>query len=276
MSLPAQIQYFQPQASLAPYVSVCFFTDMEVGEAGSEMNMFPVGYSVLSFAMDDLVQDFLHADKTLPRFNITGQLTRYYKLTIKPGKYRFLSVILKPYGAYHLLNFSQDTIADGFANINQVLGSQENLCEALQQNCDQPQEAMNLLQDWLLQRLQVNQQNSRLDAVIMACNEIDAGNGIRSIKQICEVTGMSKSSIERHFLEKIGLTPKMYSRIIRFNKVYQTLQTGDYEKWQDVVYQYNFYDQAHFIKDFKNFFNYTPSEVHKNRVNSAELLGSAG
>jgi AraC-like DNA-binding protein len=64
---------------------------------------------------------------------------------------------------------------------------------------------------------------------------------------------MSKTSLERHFLEKIGLTPKMYSRIIRFNKVYQTLQSGDYDKWQDVVYQYNFYDQAHFIKDFKTF-----------------------
>jgi hypothetical protein len=178
MSLPAQIQYFQPDALLAPYASVLALTTMDVGADGTQVDMFPVGYSVLSFAMDDLVQDFLHADKTLPRFNITGQLTRYYKLCIKPGCYRFLSVILKPYGAWRLLNFPQDSIADTFADLPQVLGSEATAFGRLVQPYNNDAEAtVQLLQVWLIDRLKTNTKLLKLDDVIAACNIIDAGNG---------------------------------------------------------------------------------------------------
>ncbi|WP_162276939.1 helix-turn-helix domain-containing protein [Mucilaginibacter pedocola] len=141
---------------------------------------------------------------------------------------------------------------------------------------NEPEKAMTLLQEWFVGRLSTKVNSEKLQLVQQACERIDEGSGVKTIKEVYTGMGISKSTLERHFLEVVGITPKMYSRIVRFNKVYNILQHGQYNTWQEVIYNFNFYDQAHFIKDFKKFFNRTPSEVHKSRVNSNELLGSVG
>ncbi|AYL95018.1 helix-turn-helix domain-containing protein [Mucilaginibacter celer] len=277
MALPAQTQFFPLHPLLEPYVSVLVLTELKVTETGGYIDIFPVGYGVLSFIMDDTLPSFLDIDKSLPKFSLTGQLTRYYRHYFTPGNYRFFSAILKPYGAYRLLDTRQDAIVDNFIAIQDIIADGvAEFCDHMQTLSDQPEAGMRLLEQWLLHRLEVPVKQVKLNEIIAACRIIDAADGVKPIKEICTETGISKSSLERHFLEKIGLTPKMYSRIIRFNKVYQTLKFGTYNNWQDVVYKFNFYDQAHFINDFKSFFNYTPSEIHKSRLNSEGVLGSAG
>jgi len=277
MTSPPQVQYFPPPEQLAPFVSIFAFTEMAVTEANAHLDIFPIGYSVLSFSLDDLVQDFLDINKTLPRFNLTGQITRFYQLGIKPGRYRMVSAILKPYGAYRFFNFPQNTVLNKFADVAAMVGNDmQHFNDKMFGHYANPVLAIQLLEQWLTERLEAKVNLEKLATLRAACDVIDGSEGRKTIKEVYAALGISKSTLERFFLEIVGLTPKMYSRIVRFNKVYQVLQHGQYDTWQDVIYKYNFYDQAHFIKDFKNFFNKTPSEVHKSHFNSAELLGSAG
>jgi AraC-like DNA-binding protein len=274
MSLPPQPpQFTLPHALLQPYISAFMFMQLDATSGNFSVDMFPVGYSVLSYAMDDIPPDFLGKPGPAPRFIIAGQGTKYHKQAIPKGIYRYVYVVFKPFGAYRLLNFKQNTIVDGYASIPDIFGDKVNgLCYALEASKNSPDEIIKLLEGWLLQQLLQNPTPVKMDEVIKACQLIEESNGSKTMIDLCQETGMSKSSIERHFLEKVGVSPKMYSRIIRFNSAYQTIQSGKYQNWQDVVYQYNFYDQAHFIKDFKSFFNRTPAEVYYNSLNSADLL----
>jgi len=278
MTPATQIQYCPFLEQLSPFVSACIFAEYETTEDNHHyIDIFPVGYSVLSFGLDDLIHDFLNSDKTLHRFNLTGQLTKFYQLGIKSGRYRWLSVILKPYGAYRFFNFPQNTLLNKFVDVADIVKTDmKPFHDEILGYYANPMQAMQLLQNWLLKRLDLEVNFEKLEILRIACDMIDTNDGRKTIKEVCTDIGISKSTLERYFLEIVGLTPKMYSRIIRFNKVYQILQHGQYATWQEVIYKYNFYDQAHFIKDFKTFFNRTPSEVHKSRFNSAEVLGSAG
>jgi AraC-like DNA-binding protein len=71
---------------------------------------------------------------------------------------------------------------------------------------------------------------------------------------------------QRHFIERFkkatGTSPKLYSRILRFQKVIRILQHVEEIDWADVVYICGYYDQAHFIKDFSEFSGYSPTQYY--------------
>ena len=59
---------------------------------------------------------------------------------------------------------------------------------------------------------------------------------------------------------KLGLTPKLFSRVSRFQKVIQTAHALDDINWTRIALDCGYYDQAHFIHDFQAFAGITPSE----------------
>jgi AraC-like DNA-binding protein len=72
--------------------------------------------------------------------------------------------------------------------------------------------------------------------------------------------GMSARQLRRLFLEQIGLTPKHFCRVIRFRHSLARLRNSRRGDWTDVALECGYYDQAHFINEFREFSGYTPGE----------------
>ncbi len=62
------------------------------------------------------------------------------------------------------------------------------------------------------------------------------------------------------FKENVGLTPKGFLKIIRFQKAIQEIEACKKINWSGIAYETGYYDQAHFINDFKNFSGFTPQQ----------------
>ena len=81
---------------------------------------------------------------------------------------------------------------------------------------------------------------------------------------------MSIKTFERKFIEQVGASPKIFSRIVRFNKAI-TLKMKEYKKsWTSIALDCGYFDQMHFIKDFKLFTGDTPAAFFKNTPPPAE------
>ncbi len=89
-------------------------------------------------------------------------------------------------------------------------------------------------------------------------NTILSSKGTASIGEICDKARISERSLERFFHRHVGLTPKYFSRIIRFSNIFKLIEEGD-PSWVDVAYLTGYYDQSHFIRDFKAFTGQEPS-----------------
>jgi len=74
---------------------------------------------------------------------------------------------------------------------------------------------------------------------------------------------MSVRNFERKCKERLGMPAKMYARIARFHKAYKILESRPIISWTDLTYEVGYYDQTHFIKDFKEFTGLTPTLIHK-------------
>jgi AraC-like DNA-binding protein len=70
---------------------------------------------------------------------------------------------------------------------------------------------------------------------------------------------IGERQLQRLFKSAVGVSPKLYSRIIRFRSAYEQAQSGKSQGWTDVAYSLGYVDQAHFVKDFKSFAGVTPT-----------------
>ena len=89
---------------------------------------------------------------------------------------------------------------------------------------------------------------------------IAANGGLISIEQLVHEVGLGRRQLERKFALQVGVSPKLYTRIIRLQKFLgQVQRTREYE-WPSVVIDCHYYDQSHLIRDFKALCGQTPSE----------------
>lgn len=82
--------------------------------------------------------------------------------------------------------------------------------------------------------------------------------GTIRITELEEKLFISQSPFEKRFRKVVGTTPKKFASIIRFNAVLGNLT--ETKTLSEICYQYHFFDQAHFIKDFKKFTGNTPGK----------------
>jgi AraC-like DNA-binding protein len=104
---------------------------------------------------------------------------------------------------------------------------------------------------------QLSKPLERHAAVAFAVNRLAAG---ASVSRVVEQTGFSQRRFIQLFSEEVGLTPKLFSRVSRFQKVIRTAHSVDEINWVQVALDCGYYDQPHFVHDFRSFAGITPSE----------------
>lgn len=93
-----------------------------------------------------------------------------------------------------------------------------------------------------------------------AVNTIVSSPGQMSIQQISGKVGFSQKHLIKLFKDHVGLTPKGFLKILRFQKAIEEIHTSRLPDWTRIAFESGFYDQAHFINDFKLFSGFTPKQ----------------
>jgi len=94
--------------------------------------------------------------------------------------------------------------------------------------------------------------------IIQALKEINKLNGNLNIKKLSAHICISERQLERQFIVHVGLPPKLYARIVRFETALNSPLHN--ESLTETAYKNGYYDQAHFIREFRAFSDLTPSE----------------
>jgi len=120
-----------------------------------------------------------------------------------------------------------------------------------------PSQKLDVIERFLIARLGRARGNHRAVAYAIRVFERDP-----TLVRIADVTGRIGLSHRRFldvFTNEVGLTPKLFCRIRRFQRVLQQIRTHRQIEWADVALSCGYYDQAHFIKDFQAFSGLNPS-----------------
>lgn len=125
-------------------------------------------------------------------------------------------------------------------------------------NAQTDKERIHIVEQFLLSQLK-NMDKDRL--IVEAVQLIYQSKGTLRIKELNEKLYISPSAFEKRFKKVVGTTPKKFSSIIRFNTVLEGLNNT--KSLTTICYENDFFDQAHFIKDFKLFTGDTPENFKR-------------
>lgn len=191
----------------------------------------------------------------------SGQTTSFKKISLY-GHLKSFFVIFRPCGAYRLLGIHQGECRNSFNNIRNLLGSSvRNFEEELaDQNC--AEDIQSVVENYFLKRVLRLKEQTDFERMVHTVKLIRlfSHNGLL-IKEICHQEGYSISRLERHMRKIVGVSPKQYQRIIRFNNTLHYINKNPCNRnWSEIANRFGFFDQAHFIREFKFFYGKTPTE----------------
>ena len=119
------------------------------------------------------------------------------------------------------------------------------------------QERIEIIEAFLLSKL--NQGKTIENLVKTTVDTLLATNGSHSINQILKNDLSKRRQLERNFKKQIGISPKQLGKVLRLQTALKML-LNDNENLTSIAYESEYFDQAHFIKDFKEFIGTTPKE----------------
>ncbi|MCI0446079.1 helix-turn-helix domain-containing protein [bacterium] len=99
--------------------------------------------------------------------------------------------------------------------------------------------------------------NDRVDYVIQ---KIIESQGNVSINSICHSLDLSRQHLARLFQEYVGIRPKQFARVIRFQALLKNVRQTQKVNWADEAAMLGYYDQAHLITDFRQFSGTSPEK----------------
>lgn len=206
---------------------------------------------------DPFVQHHLDGTFELqPRTLLVGQMSRH--VLIRPaGRVRLLGVRFWPGGAYPFLGFPQNEITDNILNLDSVWGGAAPDVEARIHDAGTRSRRLAVIEAHLLAELNRVREGETLNVAVGA---ILRTGGRLPVEKLADDAGLSRRQLDRLFKTRVGLPPKLLSRIIRFQRVFGALECDDIaRRWAQLAVECGYSDQPHMIKDFKAFAGVEPT-----------------
>ena len=176
----------------------------------------------------------------------------------QPPRQDVMGVRLLPAGAYGLLSRPMRDVTGLSVDLADLIGP---AAGELAERCDAAGSVaarFRIVGAWIAGRLA---QNRGMDeAVAWAVARLDGSGGTVPIRELRAHVGMSKARLAGLFRDQVGLTPKLYARVVRFHQTLGMLQEGGPGRLTDVALDARFYDQPHMNAEFRALGGLTPSE----------------
>lgn len=134
-----------------------------------------------------------------------------------------------------------------------VLGVEEQLTKD-----DNVQQKINTIENFLLSLFSNNRSNNLIKTAVQ---KIVLSNGTMKIKELASFLNISLDAFEKQFKKTVGTSPKQFSSIVRLTNLIN--KKCNNQSLSEVAYNYGYFDQSHFIKDFKLFTGKTPLDYFK-------------
>lgn len=217
--------------------------------------LFPNGFSGMFFNFGPKGKLLLKEVYTTPEVSIFGQIDRHFVAMYWPGYYS-LGVLMKPTVLSKFLrsDMSEFTnrVCDGSLLRKDLLDLREKI-----ERTPTIDQKIRCIEAYLTHAFsKIPSTMSIADQALHLIQE----TGAPSIEKLAKNLKVSQRYLELSFKKHVGLSPKTYSLILRFNKVEQQLRSIPKPGWNHMDFASDYHDQNHFIKDFKRFTGHTPSD----------------
>lgn len=177
------------------------------------------------------------------------------------GHVETVVVVFQPGGFSGLFGIPADVLTDQHFDGRAVFGSSiDGLRERLGETISFTTRTR-ILDAHLLGILSRRTRQTGKDAVTVAARQLLNGRGGSRIADLAARSGLSVRQFERRFVAQIGMSPKLYRRVARFEAALKSKSRSPHLRWTDIAHALGYYDQMHMVHDFRQLGNSRPSNA---------------
>lgn len=226
-----------------------------------ETIILPLGFPSIAYIFSNK-QEILFKNKkaAIKELVITGQFYGTYDFFVNDVSTN-IGLLLHPTSLYKILNTNISTLTNKItllSEINKDLAEKfEHIFKSYKDDLPNYEEKIIKLVESL--PIKNDQSVSNIDKAV---NFIIEKNGLLQVNDLLDIVPYSQKSLETKFKKIVGLTPRKFIRQYRFMNLMQKYQLHEIDL-NDLIYNYNYYDKSHFIRDFKLFIPQSPKKFFK-------------
>jgi AraC-like DNA-binding protein len=174
-------------------------------------------------------------------------------------RHQVIKVSFQPGGLYRLLGIPmQELLGNDGIDARDVWGNELNLILEQLGEAESFYNMKMIIEQFLLSKSNRLKQPLPIDPVMLLLLK---GGGLIQIERLAYESCLSNRQFERVFKNRIGLSPKFFSRLVRFSRAWVIKETRPDMNWLQLAHECGYYDQMHFIRDFKEFVGVNPSLI---------------
>ena len=247
---------YESSAALRPFVRR-FLHGYNRDDRPHRLTIPPSGGMFLSY-VDGAPLRVHFSDRTFigrPRLFIGGQLRREAPELESEVRFGLIGTEFTPTGFHCLFGVDVDPFTDEITDLQDLWPDETiALAAALAAQPDVPARVA-LLDRTLRDRLDGV---TSVPLVEAAVERIQVERGLIRVESLAEALGVHPRTLHRQFLHAVGVGPKHFAKIVQINAVVAGLQGFDHSSLDIFALECGYYDQAHFIRDFRRFIGATP------------------
>ena len=268
-------QTFQPHSDLAPFIKCYWTLEVPAGNNSHRQRIIPDGCIEMAFILGDDIKRFTAGENFIlqPRAMILGQtLEPFY---IEPTGYvKTFAIRFYPYGFANFVSVPIARLANNETALEVLFGidpARELEHEIVAASATKIR--IEVIEHFLRKKLS---DRAVVDRIVKDTVDIlTATRGSQPINDILRNDPAKRRQLERKFVKQIGISPKQLGKVVRLQTALRMLYSGKVDTLTKIAYESEYYDQAHFIKDFREFTGTNPGELlgHENHTLSALFYG---
>jgi AraC-like DNA-binding protein len=267
-------QTYSPHALLSRYVK-CFWTlEADDSYALQKQRIIPDGCMEMIFHYGDHYLQFGADGSSIiqPKYFVFGQITS--PLEIAPaGTSGIIAARFVPGGFSPFSSMSPDQMCDKAVPLTDIYNDEGATLGLAVVGAQDTSARIGLIESFLLEKLQLINQREELSRT---CVELLwQTRGHLSIEELSARAMVNRRQLERRFSETIGLSPKQLTKIVRLQHALKMMKKNPPSSLTSLAYENGYYDQAHFIKDFKEFTGISPKQFFTGNLQLATLFIAA-
>ena len=194
--------------------------------------------------------------RVVPMVSICGQQVSRYNFYLT-SEYLMLRVHFHPGALYRLLGIPLSEFTDCWYDAESIISREIQEVNERLAYCQTYDQMIVLIEDYLINKIRkVKADTHPLDQVA-GC--LFTNPSRFSLDWLAKQSCLCQRQFDRKFIERMGVGPKLYSRVVRFYKAYQYKEMHPQEDWLTIALLFGYTDYQHMVKDFKEFAHVTPN-----------------
>ncbi|MBS1795251.1 MAG: helix-turn-helix transcriptional regulator [Acidobacteria bacterium] len=250
------------------FIHSYWWMDLDCGEFqdGFSERILPDGHSEIIFHLGERISRAEGGGPFTvePRALFIGQNTAHYDIAAQ-GRVRMFGVKFQPHAASFLLREKASRFNDTAVGLGEILGDSVNhLWERIVEAGDLASR-ISIFERFSANRL-AGEKTLPFAALDCAVRRIVESGGNGRVEQLAGKLGISSRHLEKLFRRHVGISPKSFAGIVRFQNGLRLLQSGRNDSLTEVACAADYYDQSHFIHSVKNYSGMTPSRLKREKM----------